>query len=228
MEREKRTVRLFMLAWGAFLIAAAAIVLRGDKFVSHVALNAWHTPAMDRFFALFTHLADGLVPTALAFVLLFTRGWRAFLMMGLTCGISAIIAQVMKRGPFAHLDRPAMFRDQLQGLSWVEGIDLHAHNSFPSGHTTAAFGMCLALAVILARPRLAIPFALLAVLLGYARVYLSQHFLQDVAMGSAVGTLTGAGVFWLVYLGPWSKRPWMDQRPWRGPAPSSATGHGAL
>lgn len=228
MEREKRTVWLFMWAWGAFFIAAVTIALGGDKFASHLALNAWHAPATDRFFALFTHLADGLVPTALAFILLFTRGWRAFLMMGLTCGISAIIAQVLKRGPFVHLDRPSVFRDRLPGLHWVEGIDLHAHNSFPSGHTTAAFGMCLALAVILARPRLAIPLALLAMLLGYARVYLSQHFVQDVAMGSAIGTLTGTGVFWLLYLGPWSQRPWMDRRPWCGTAPKNATGHRAL
>lgn len=214
-----------MLAWMAFIIPAAAIAIQGDKLLTHMALNAWHTPGLDRFFAMFTHLADGLVPTGLSFLLLFTRGWRAFLMMGLTCGLSAIIAQTLKRGPFAHLDRPKMFRSELHGLDWVEGIDLHAHNSFPSGHTTAAFGMCLALAVVLARPRLAVPFALLAALLGYARIYLSQHFLQDVAMGSAVGTLTGAGIFWLVYLGPWSKQPWMEKRPWPRPV---AADHRAL
>jgi len=215
MRDEKRTVTMFIAVWALLFSVGTAWVVTGDKLVMHRAMNAWHSPALDCFFALFTHLADGLVPTALALLLLIVGTWRSFLLMGLSCALSSLVAQALKHGPFSHLDRPSMFREQLIGLSWVDGIDLHAHNSFPSGHTTAAFSMCFSLAVLFARPRLAVAFALFAALLGYSRVYLSQHFLQDVAMGSAIGTIVAFTVYFVLYRSPWSSADWLGRRLFR-------------
>ncbi|MBK8227288.1 MAG: phosphatase PAP2 family protein [Flavobacteriales bacterium] len=215
MADEKRTVRMFMAIWAMLFSLGAVWSILGDKFEMHRAMNAWHSPVPDRFFALFTHLADGLVPTALALLLLIVSTWRSFLLMGLSCGLSALVAQALKHGPFSHLDRPSMFREQLGDLSWVAGIDLHSHHSFPSGHATAAFSMCFALAVILARHRLGAGLALFAALLGYARVYLSQHFLQDVATGSAIGTIVAWAVYQMLYRSAWSRAAWLSRRPFR-------------
>ncbi len=213
MHEEKRTFRLFIIGWALLFAVGACFAWQGDKLAIHAAMNALHAPALDAFFARFTHLADGLVPTGLAFLLLFVKSWRAFLMMGLSCGLSAIAVQTLKRGPYSQLDRPSMFRDQLIGMPWVEGIDLHAHFSFPSGHATAAFSMCLALAVILGRARLALPFVALAALLGYSRIYLSQHFLQDVVVGSLLGVVFGTLVYHALYRSGWSSASWLSRRP---------------
>ena len=215
MRDEKRTVRVFMAIWALLLCVGAVWAVSGDKLEIHRAMNAWHSPVPDRFFALFTHFADGLVPTALALLLLIIGTWRWFLLMGLSCGLSALVAQALKHGPFSHLDRPGMFREQLGDLSWVAGIDLHSHHSFPSGHATAAFSMCFAMAVILARPRLGAALALFAALLGYARVYLSQHFLQDVAMGSAIGTIVAWAVYHMLYRSACSRAAWLSRHPFR-------------
>lgn len=212
MRDEKRTAQLFIAAWAVLFALGLLGLMTHDKLALHRQMNAWHTPWLDAFFARFTHLADGLVPTGLALLLLL-KDLRSFLMMGLSCGVSALIAQGLKQGPFAHMHRPSMFRDRLAGLHWVEGIDLHAHNSFPSGHSTAAFAMCFALAVVIGRPAWGAALALLAGLLAYSRIYLSQHFLQDAVLGSLIGTATAAFFGWLLWRGPWSRRGWVLKRP---------------
>ncbi|MBK9148541.1 MAG: phosphatase PAP2 family protein [Flavobacteriales bacterium] len=215
MADEKRTVQVFMTLWSLLFAIGAGFATAVDKLELHRAMNAWHPPALDRFFALFTHLADGLVPTGIALVLFFIGNWRSFLLMGLSCGLSALVAQALKHGPFSGFDRPSQFRDQLAGMPWVEGIDLHAHNSFPSGHTTAAFSMCFALAVIIARPKAAVLLVAVAALLGFARIYLSQHWLQDVSAGSAIGASVAFAVYHLLHRSTWSRAEWLRRRPFR-------------
>jgi membrane-associated phospholipid phosphatase len=46
-------------------------------------------------------------------------------------------------------------------------------------------------------------FLLLALLIGYSRIYLSQHFLEDVYGGSIVGTVTTFFIFWLAMKKNW-------------------------
>lgn len=213
MRNEKRTVQVFMAFWLLQFLVGGWFAATGDKLVVHSTMNGYHSPALDCFFAAFTHVADGLVPTALAFIMLFWKDWRAFLLVGLSALVSALFAQFLKHGPYSGLDRPSMFREQLVGMPWVEGIDLHAHNSFPSGHTTAAFAMCMSLAILVGKPRFAVAFAILAGLLGYARIYLSQHFLQDTVMGSALGALTCWAVYYALYESRWSKASWLEKRP---------------
>lgn len=62
-------------------------------------------------------------------------------------------------------------------------------NSFPSGHTAAAF----AVAYVLSKryPRLALPFYAVAALIGAARVYLGSHYPTDVLAGAVVGVIAG-------------------------------------
>jgi len=64
---------------------------------------------------------------------------------------------------------------------------MHSSHSFPSGHTITAFAFFLALAFFTKRPAIHFLYFLLAVLVGYSRVYLSQHFAIDVLAGSFVG-----------------------------------------
>jgi len=63
--------------------------------------------------------------------------------------------------------------------------------SFPSGHTAAAFCLFTFLAFILT-PRykwLGIVFFILAMLVGYSRLYLAAHFFHDVYFGSLFAVL---------------------------------------
>ena len=63
----------------------------------------------------------------------------------------------------------------------------HSH-SFPSGHTAIAFSAATVLAVLV--PPAAAAFFLLALAIGYSRVYVGVHFPLDVAGGALLGIAT--------------------------------------
>lgn len=197
------------------LAAPAAIaVLRTEQVPLHAAVNQWHAGWSDAVLSVVTHLADGLVPAAIAVVLLFVGTWRTFLLLGLSTGLSAVVVQVLKRQVFADHDRPVMFAHDMPLLHLVDGITMNHHYSFPSGHATCAFAMCLAFAVMDGRLSRAPFWAVLAALLAFSRVYLSQHFTEDVLAGAALGSVTGILVWSVLYRSRWARTAWLDRRPW--------------
>jgi undecaprenyl-diphosphatase len=64
--------------------------------------------------------------------------------------------------------------------------------SFPSGHTAAAFAVAVAMSGV--HPLLLPPLLLVAIVVGYGRMYLGGHYPLDVGAGAAVGLLTGSCV----------------------------------
>jgi membrane-associated phospholipid phosphatase len=206
------SLRPFLVVWLAFVSSGAIGLLLFDPLELHRLANTFHATWTDVVMACLTHLADGLVPTVLTLVVWWSKDLRSALQLGLSCGISAIITQVLKRFVFAGEHRPAMFREQLAGMPWVEGVELHHHFSFPSGHSTAAWAMCLALAVMIGRSSWSLALALLASILAFSRVYLSQHFTQDVIAGAVIGVLTGLVVHQGLYRSSFSTRGWLYRR----------------
>ena len=209
MADTRSIVRWFAGTWLVLAVPLLILLLATDKLALHASINSHHTPWADAFFRHFTHVADGWVPTVLALLLLLLKDLRSFLMLGLSSGLSAIVVQTLKHGVFADMDRPSKFREALGSMDWVQGIDQYQHFSFPSGHSTAAFSMCIALAVVLGHRRLAVPFALMATVLAFSRVYLSQHFPQDALAGSTLGTLSGIAVHHWLYISPFAKKRWL-------------------
>lgn len=210
-----RSVFIFLLVAAVFALPAAYLAFTTGKLALHAMLNTYHTVWSDVFFRYVTHLADGLLPALFALFLLIYRDLRSFLMMGLSTGLSATAVQLLKRQVFDHMHRPGMFRQGLDGMPWVDGIDLNMYYSFPSGHTTAAFSMCLAWVVIIGKPKWAAPLALVALLLAYSRIYLSQHFVQDTLAGAALGSFTAIWVYLWLYRSEFATNPWLDKRAFR-------------
>lgn len=81
-------------------------------------------------------------------------------------------------------------------LYLVPGVDINNWFSFPSGHTATAFAVSFAMALLIRSKTGQYALLLLALGVGYSRIYLSQHFLVDVVAGSIIGILTG----WLAWL----------------------------
>ena len=184
-------------------------VLFNGHFELHAAINRWTGQALDPLFKYGTHLADGLIPTAFGLAFLFIR-WRWFLLVAVSVLGSSIIAQLLKRTLFADVDRPSMFLDGMPGLRLVPGVEMLHHNSFPSGHSTCAFSMCFVAAVLIGRPVPAAFLALLAGLLAFSRVHLSQHFTEDVLCGAVIGTCTAWLAYRWLYTSTFAKKQWLE------------------
>jgi membrane-associated phospholipid phosphatase len=92
-------------------------------------------------------------------------------------------------------------------LPLVQGVDMHHGNSFPSGHASTFFMFCTCLVIIQAyyysrkdrqhnlKNQILLNTSLVLLLVfaamgAYSRVYLSQHFVSDVCVGSIIGFTT--------------------------------------
>jgi len=162
---------------------------------------------MDMLFRILTLLGDGWLAVGLSVVFLMFR-FRYVLMTASAALASGFLVQFLKRYVFSSMDRPASFLDLMPGLALVEGIDLHHHLSFPSGHTTTAFAILLIAGFIIGRRWLTSSLVLLACFTGLSRVYLSQHFLVDILAGSVIGLLSALLFYWYFQR---IKRDWLDK-----------------
>jgi membrane-associated phospholipid phosphatase len=214
MERN-RAILAFLVTAAILAVPAAVAVASHGKLELHAAINAHHAPWADVFFSHATHLADGLVPTVVALLFLFLGSWRSFFMLALGNSVGALITQFLKRQIFPGHHRPGRFVEGLGDMHWVADIDLNHHFSFPSGHATAAFTLCMALAVVAGRVRAAVALAIVAALLAFSRVYLSQHFTEDILAGAFIGCAAVTGVYLWLYRSPFAGKAWLDKRPFR-------------
>lgn len=194
-----RANRFFFVPYLVFLLAAFALLVALPKSENHLLLSRWHHPVADQFFRFFTHVGDGLFSLGVAALLLAFRRWRSaglamasFLLSG---GLSLFFKQIV----FPKALRPTKYFEQWPEvkLTLVEGVNVYAHNSFPSGHSTTAFAVFSLLALLTSRRRWGLALFVLASLGAYSRVYLSQHFLEDIVAGSLLGTACTVGLYLL-------------------------------
>jgi membrane-associated phospholipid phosphatase len=175
--------------WGPiflFWLFGSLLLLLFEKSDIHFAINSWHHPFTDLFFSLITHLGGGIAVFLLLFVLAWRRQmifWELFAGIAFGIGVVALFKYLL----FPEMPRPAGI---LEGLYLVPGIENDTTRSFPSGHTTAIFCISCVLAGISSNKWERLSLATMALLVGYSRMYISQHFLSDVLAGSMLGALS--------------------------------------
>lgn len=194
----------FALIWFVFLL----IALEYSRVNAHLLLNAYHTPFLDTFFKYFTYIGGGFpVYLGIAWCLF---NLRQGLFILLTQGLTAIVTQILKH-TCAHPRPLTYFREiGAQLPPTVDGVHIwDAYHSFPSGHTSATFALCACLAAITPKKyRWLQAVWLIAGWLGaYSRIYLSQHFVDDILAGSVIG-VAAAGILYIVlFQKEWGNRP---------------------
>lgn len=154
-------------------------------------INQFHYPSLDLFFKYITHLGDGSLLAVLLIAMLFYKYYTAIL-VAFSILFQSIIISIFKKGIFKGLERPMAFFDESVSLNFVDGVDVHSANTFPSGHTATGFAIFTLLFIIINNRGIVISTLLfvLAFLVGLSRVYLLQHFVIDAYFGAIFGILS--------------------------------------
>lgn len=162
-------------------------------------VNSRNSPLADLIFPYITYVGDGAFFIAVCLLLLAFVNWRVGLMAFASFALSSLVSEFLKKVIFNGSPRPLKyFEHSTFQYHVIEGLDVHSYNSFPSGHTTTAFAMFGLLAFLDQKKSRGWAWLLLGLLAGYSRVYLFQHFVEDVFAGSLVGTLSSILIYRLM------------------------------
>lgn len=187
----------FFIIYGFFLIGVGILLFIFSKEESFFFVNSIHTQVGDVFFKGLTHLGDGVL-FALITVVFGLYRYRLALLGLIIFLSSSLIAQVLKLTIFDNVKRPVGHFGGDVDIHFVEGVTRHVNNSFPSGHTTTAFALAMFLVLAFEMRKGSFLMALLAILVGYSRVYLAVHFPIDVYFGSLIGVISAVLIYiWL-------------------------------
>ena len=198
-----RTIYVYVIPYFVLLVAILGLMYMYPKPELHMLLNSHHSSLQDSFFKYYSVLAEWPLYVLALLPLLWKKVKITifFAMCELTGGA---LLQILKHT--ICMDRPVSVFEHYHHLvlPLVQGVNMYHGNSFPSGHASTFFMFCTCCMIILAyhysrkdKPHdlrtqilLKASFLLLlvfAVMGAYSRVYLSQHFVSDVCVGSIIG-----------------------------------------
>lgn len=142
---------------------------------------------LDKLMVFITRLGDeGYLWIAIAVLMLCFKKTRRCgimlaiaLIMGLVVGNLGLKTLIARERPYVQ--NPEMLKNLL--------IPPLSSYSCPSGHTMSSIEC--AVAILLWNKKIGIPALVLAILIGFSRMYLYVHFLTDVLLGAAIGVAIG-------------------------------------
>lgn len=181
----------FVIASILTLISAIALLII-NSFLGNepffLLLNNNYGSFADASFAFITHLGEeaGWV-TLFLLVFFFRRQFLPLIVMALI--FSTIFVQGLKNS-LPEQARPTKAITDQSIIHTVKGVSLHTIQSFPSGHTTAAFTVFLLGCLFIHKKWIILVGFVHAIAVGYSRIYLAQHFPKDVAGGMLVAVIT--------------------------------------
>lgn len=182
------------------LCYAGIVLLQSGKVQIHRAMNAYvGNQYIDSFFEYITHLGDGAFAFLVAIIFLFFNIRKSVYVL-LSYAGAGVVSYILKHWIYYDVTRPHFVFQYFvrEELKEVRGVDLIGFHSFPSGHALSAFALFFCLLFVSRSHFLKVIFFVLAVLAAYSRVYLSQHWLIDIYVGSIIGVCFSL-LFYIVF-----------------------------
>lgn len=198
---------MFFIPYLVILAACLIIKTIYTREEIYFAVNSHNNAFGDAIAPYLTDLGNGWTTVVLAAVLLLFNYGKSFL-MAVTYAVTSVLAQIIKH--IFDAPRPILyFKNQLAHIHFVKGVDMLSLHSFPSGHTVTAFSTAVLITYWCKNKLWGLPLLLLAIAIGYSRMYLSEHFFEDVTAGSVIGVIT------TVFLIGWlAGKPFLNSDKW--------------
>ncbi len=190
---------LIIAVYGLIVLTFIYFLLNYGKIEIHVYLNQFvGNKLIDNFFYYITYLGDGGMAPILLLGIIFYN-----VRLGICCTASffaaTIVSTVLKYFFFDEVMRPWHVFQWIVHfpLKYVDTNNLYIHNSFPSGHSTQVFAIFICLSLFANKNLNKFLFLSIALLTAFSRVYLSQHWLVDIIVGSIIGTSMALFLYYL-------------------------------
>jgi len=181
-------IRVFFVPYLVVLMLCFLIKIMFSREQIYFAVNNRNFPLGDFIAPYLTDLGNFWTVIVLSLILVMFSYAKAFMLL-LVNTATALTAQVVKH--IFDLPRPLLyFQSQLSHIHFVKGVEMLRLHSFPSGHTVTAFSTAVLLTYWAKNKFWGFPLLILAMCVGYSRMYLSEHFFEDVTAGSVIGTIT--------------------------------------
>jgi membrane-associated phospholipid phosphatase len=188
--------RPFFIVYLILLCCCLVIKLAYTKDEIYFAVNARHNGFLDTIEPYITNLGNGWTITAVVFLITLFN-YRVAFLMATTFAVTSLSGQAVKF--IFDAPRPKLyFKDQLSKLHFVNGVNILSDHSFPSGHTLTAFSAGVLITYLVKNKSWGILLVLYGVMVGFSRMYLSEHFFEDVIGGSALGVFLT--IFWIRWI----------------------------
>jgi len=189
-------IKPFFILYLLLLCACLVIKLLFTKDEIYFWTNSRFSDWGDFIAPFITDLGNGWTTVILSAILVLFNYRKAFL-LATSYAVTSISAQIIKH--IAKTPRPKLyFQDQLSRIHFVKGQYIDSFDSFPSGHTVTAFSTALLITYLCKNKNWGIVLVIIAAMVGYSRMYLSEHFFEDVMAGSALGVFLT--IFWINWI----------------------------
>ncbi|MFY0688743.1 MAG: phosphatase PAP2 family protein [Cyclobacteriaceae bacterium] len=193
-------IRQHLLYWCLYLLLLLvgwSIWLTIDHGDVVLLLSQNRIDVLDSLMRLITHAGEIVTfGFTIFFVLLINK--RVGLVFVAGGVLQAIVTLFLKRIVFASVPRPTVFFGDTS-FQLAKGVEAIARYSFPSGHTMTAFMLSTMVILLFNLPNwVQIVLLLIAIGVGFSRIYLGLHFMIDVLTGSMIGvTLALCSNHWI-------------------------------
>jgi len=200
MNTFKSSVQGYLWAFFSFILANTIFVLTFSRQQQMELINLHHSVFFDAAFQFITNTAEVILP--IVFLIWIIQKKKELIKPYVfSYAISTLVVQLLKHLVFKEALRPILYFKHLN-LKWhlIEGLAINELNSFPSGHTNAAWWMYFWMAYLSPNRLTGFLFGLLAFAVAYSRVYLFQHFPVDTLFGALFGCLASLIAYYFFVL----------------------------
>lgn len=191
-----RRIRWMVMPYLLILIICLVIKLTFTREEIFFTVNRYNYSFADLIAPYITDLGNGWTAVVIAALATLFSYRKAFI-IATAYGVTSIFAQIVKH--IFDAPRPKLyFKDQLNRIHFAKGVEVFSLHSFPSGHTVTAFSLAVLFTYWSRNKALGPVFLLSAIVVGYSRMYLSEHFFEDVVAGSVIGLVVT--IIWLYWI----------------------------